>query len=155
MKEMWDQRFSAEDYYYGKDPNLYFKDKVDSLPPGRILLPAEGEGRNGVYAAIKGWSVTAVDFSVEGRRKALNLAKEENVRLEYLVGDITETDFGAEQFDAVGIVGGPRRQGGCGQQGQQDQEARECGERAPGRGVAGGKRGIQRMPRSFVEPPRV
>ena len=107
MQDMWNQRFSAEEYYYGKAPNPYFKDRIGQLPPGSILMPAEGEGRNGVYAARLGWNVTAVDFSEAGRKKALELAKENNVTLEYLLGDIAAFDFGKEQYDvAKGNVGG-------------------------------------------------
>jgi hypothetical protein len=40
---------------YGRIPlwrssNLFFKQIIDTLPTGKILLPADGEGRNGVYA---------------------------------------------------------------------------------------------------------
>ena len=41
MKAFWDERYNSEVYAYGKTPNLYFKEKVDQLKPGRILLPAE------------------------------------------------------------------------------------------------------------------
>ena len=46
MKEFWNARYNAESYAYGKNPNQYFKDQIDLLPPGKILLAAEGEGRN-------------------------------------------------------------------------------------------------------------
>lgn len=44
---------------YGTEPNAFFKAQLDQLTPGRLLLPAEGEGRNAVYAAKKGWEVAA------------------------------------------------------------------------------------------------
>jgi hypothetical protein len=37
-------------------------------------LPADGEGRNAFYAASQGWIVTAIDSSIKGREKALQLA---------------------------------------------------------------------------------
>lgn len=51
MKEFWDARYAQETYVYGKEPNNYFKRTLNSLKPGKILLAAEGEGRNAVYAA--------------------------------------------------------------------------------------------------------
>jgi hypothetical protein len=36
---------------YGTTPNEFFKQQLDLLEPGNILLPADGEGRNAVYAA--------------------------------------------------------------------------------------------------------
>jgi hypothetical protein len=47
MKEMWDQRYSDVNYAYGTEPNVFFKDSLHQYQPkGRLLLPAEGEGRD-------------------------------------------------------------------------------------------------------------
>jgi SAM-dependent methyltransferase len=104
MKEFWDQRFSVEDYYYGKEPNPFFRQSIDSLRPGKVMLPAEGEGRNAVYAARQGWQAFAVDFSEAGRQKTMKLAQEFNTTVDYRLGDITEFDFGEEVYDAVGLI---------------------------------------------------
>jgi hypothetical protein len=55
----WNERFSNAEFVYGELPNEYFREQIDKLPVGKILLPAEGEGRNGVYAARLGWQVSA------------------------------------------------------------------------------------------------
>ena len=65
-------------------------------------MPADGEGRNGVFAATKGWSVTSVDLSVAGQSKAL--ASESNVDINYIVGDFNDLAFAKEEFDAVGLI---------------------------------------------------
>jgi len=104
MKEMWNQRYAGDEYAYGTLPNLFFKEKLEGLHPGKLLLPAEGEGRNAVFAAQLGWRVTAVDFSEQAKVKALRLAKMNNVHLDYNVGDITTMDFGEEVFDAAALV---------------------------------------------------
>jgi SAM-dependent methyltransferase len=104
MREMWDQRFAGENYFYGTEPNVFFREKLDSMAPGRLLLPAEGEGRNAVYAARTGWSVDAVDFSEEGRKKALHLASMHDVRIRYDLADITSHDFGTRIYDAIALV---------------------------------------------------
>lgn len=67
-------------------------------------MPADGEGRNGVYAATLGWSVTSFDLSAEGKTKALSLAEEYNVGITYLVGDFELISFDEEKFDAVGLI---------------------------------------------------
>ena len=55
MKELWDKRYAEKDYVYGIEPNQFFKEVLDKYSfKGKILLPAEGEGRNAVYAAKKG-----------------------------------------------------------------------------------------------------
>jgi len=104
MKEMWNQRYAGEEYAYGTLPNQFFKEKLEGLHPGKLLLPAEGEGRNAVFAASLGWQVKAVDFSEQAKVKALKLAELNNVQLDYSVGDITTLDFGEGVFDAAALL---------------------------------------------------
>jgi hypothetical protein len=103
MKEFWDERFSAEEYAYGIHPNLFFKQQVDTLTPGTLLLPAEGEGRNAVYAASKGWEVTAVDYSKMARKKALMLANDLGTDIDYRIMPLHDFKCDAE-YDAIGLV---------------------------------------------------
>lgn len=104
MKEFWDARYANTQYSYGTEPNNYFRAKLDSLEPGRILLPAEGEGRNAVYAARTGWEVHAFDISKNGRKKALELAKANNVTVKYDVGTLEEISILTGGYDAVGLI---------------------------------------------------
>lgn len=80
-KNKWDKRYSSEEFAYGEEPNKYLKQQLDKLKVGTILFPAEGEGRNAVYAALLGWNVFAFDISKEGKKKALQLAKSNNVMI--------------------------------------------------------------------------
>ena len=103
--DFWDARYEGETYAYGTAPNAYFRQRLDALPPGRLLLLAEGEGRNAVYAAKCGWQVTAVDFSDEGRAKALRLAVAQGVRLDYQVADLTALGWQRPgYYDAVALI---------------------------------------------------
>lgn len=104
MKAFWDQRYSQEGYAYGETPNEYFKQTIDSLTPGKILMPADGEGRNGVYAATLGWEVEAFDISTEGKRKAEALAGKQNVKINYLIGDCLGLSYPKDTFDAIGLI---------------------------------------------------
>jgi SAM-dependent methyltransferase len=100
MIDFWNARYAAAEYAYGTEPNAFFKAQLDQLTPGRLLLPAEGEGRNAVYAAKKGWEVVAFDQSDAGQKKALKLAKETGVSLTYLIKDAM--DFNSRTtFDVV------------------------------------------------------
>src|ERR1039457_7358000 len=82
-KQNWDERFSSEEYVYGTDPNVFLKEQLAKLSPGRLLMLGEGEGRNAVYAAKMNWQVDAVDFSDQARLKALKLAAKDNVKINY------------------------------------------------------------------------
>lgn len=99
----WDERYAQSEYVYGKQPNEFFKEQLQTLSAGKILLPAEGEGRNAVFAAQQGWDVTAFDSSIEGQKKAMVLANEKGVPLNYKISSFENFDT-EETYDAIGLV---------------------------------------------------
>jgi SAM-dependent methyltransferase len=103
-KSNWDERFSAGNYVYGTEPNAFFKEQLDILNPGRLLMLAEGEGRNAVYAAKLKWHVDAVDFSDQARLKALKLAEKENLNINYTVCNLNDYQPEINSYDAIGII---------------------------------------------------
>jgi len=100
----WNDRYSKNEFAYGEEPNNYLRENLTKLSAGAILFPAEGEGRNAVYAAKNGWTVTAFDISNEGQKKAFKLAEKNKVTIDYKVGELNTLNFGAEQFDAIGLI---------------------------------------------------
>ena len=103
MKEFWNQRYATHETVYGKAPNLYFKSILDSLTPGSLLMPAEGEGRNAVYAASLGWKVEAFDYSSVAQEKALQLAEANDVTIKYDVLELNEFKAN-KQYAAIGLI---------------------------------------------------
>ncbi len=104
MKKFWDERYAEEAYVYGEKPNAFFKEQLDALNPGKILLPADGEGRNGVYAAEEGWEVSAFDISHTGKEKADQLAEKKGVQINYKVGSLEDQYYEAESFDVIALI---------------------------------------------------
>lgn len=104
MKAFWDKRYAREAYAYGVHPNQFFKEKLLGLPPGKLLLPAEGEGRNAVFAAQNGWDVTAFDFSSSGRKKARALARQHEVRFEYQLTDFKAFKASPSSFECIALI---------------------------------------------------
>ena len=104
MDKTWDKRYSEPGFAYGREPNAFFKEVIDDLSPGNILLPGEGEGRNAIYAARKGWKVTANDQSGVARDKAMDWAENEGLSIDYTVEDLTNFSCGDRIFDLVAIV---------------------------------------------------
>jgi hypothetical protein len=49
MKEFWDERHAYEAFAYGREAKALFTGEIKKLAPGKLLLPAEGEGRNAVF----------------------------------------------------------------------------------------------------------
>jgi len=105
MEEFWNNRYKEKKFAYGKAPNQFFKETIDTYKlNGSILLPAEGEGRNAVYAAQKGFDVTAFDISVEGKHKAEELARQNNTKIKYEVGELNDVKFEDNSFDVLALI---------------------------------------------------
>lgn len=103
-KQFWDDRYSSGNYIYGTQPNRFFKNQLDELEPGRLLLPAEGEGRNAIYAAREGWNVDAFDISEKGRKKALELAKRNHVTINYSISKYKDFEIKKKYYDVLGLI---------------------------------------------------
>ena len=103
-KDFWNSRYSEKEFAYGTDPNEFFKEQIDKIIPGRAIFLGEGEGRNAVYAAKLGWQVDAVDFSSAAKDKALKLAKENNVKINYAVSDLNDYDFNENDYDLIVMI---------------------------------------------------
>lgn len=104
MNNFWNERYKANDYAYGIEPNSFLKNQLKNVTPGKILFPAEGEGRNAVYAATKGWQVTAFDQSSEGKRKANVLALQKGVKIDYKIDNFEFVEFPLKSFDCIALV---------------------------------------------------
>lgn len=103
MQQFWDQRYQENEWVYGEAPNAFFKAFIDQQSPGTLLLPAEGEGRNAIYAASKGWTVEAFDFSPVAREKALAGAAEKGVKIRYDLQDIAQFKA-SKHYDMVALL---------------------------------------------------
>jgi SAM-dependent methyltransferase len=99
--QFWDDRYRADEYAYGRAPNEFLRAQAHRIPPGRVLCLAEGEGRNAVFLAGLGYEVTAVDFSVEGLRKAERLARAEHVHIETVHADLAEYEPDHDAFTGI------------------------------------------------------
>jgi SAM-dependent methyltransferase len=98
---MWDERYSTQEYAYGTNPNNFLEANVSSIPKGKVLSLAEGEGRNAVFLAKQGYSVTAVDASLVGLNKARKLAEDNGVIVEFIHTDLAEYDLGENKWDGI------------------------------------------------------
>ncbi len=88
MKISWNERFGADVYFYGKEPNAFVAEMAGKIPAGPVLCLAKGEGRNAVFLAQRGHEVTAVDQAATGMAKAGRLAAERGVALTTVVADL-------------------------------------------------------------------
>lgn len=104
MKKMWDTRYSDSEYAYGEFANAFFREELSKLDIGRILLPAEGEGRNAVSAALHGWDAYAFDYSDVAKNKAVALSEKHGVSINYEVSSIENYKFKDSYFDCISLI---------------------------------------------------
>ena len=99
---MWDERYSGTEFAFGKEPNDFLRETFEQIPAGgHVLCLAEGEGRNAVFLAQQGYTVTAMDMSEVGLIKATQLAKDRGVTITTQVADLADYQFGENKWDAI------------------------------------------------------
>ena len=98
----WNERFAAPGYLFGTAPNRFLASAKHLLKPGqRALSVADGEGRNGVWLAQQGLTVTSVDFSPVALAKARQLAEQSGVTIETIEADLADWTWPAAAYDVV------------------------------------------------------
>ncbi len=103
--DFWDKRYLEQGFAYGKLPNRFFQEKLKLISPGKILLPAEGEGRNAMEAYHQGWEVMAFDISDAGVQKALIWALDIGAEFHFEMVDAKKfLENDSSLFDAVAFV---------------------------------------------------
>ena len=87
----YDKRYNTEGYYWGLTPNHICYDIMKIFPPVkpyRILDIGCGEGKDSVFFAKCGYSVTAFDISGQGIEKAKRLAEYNKVDVRFFKADL-------------------------------------------------------------------
>ena len=98
----WDERYSIDEYLFGKEPaQALLRNEEHLVSGGTTLVIADGEGRNSVYLAKKGFKVTATDNSIVANRKAKSLAVIENVQVDYKLEDFFDINWNGKSYDNV------------------------------------------------------
>jgi SAM-dependent methyltransferase len=100
----WDARYAASDLVWGGEPNRFVVEELTGVPPGRAVDLAAGEGRNAIWLAGLGWSVTAVDFSGVAIERGRQLAAARGLTVDFVVADVVEYQPERAAFDAVVIA---------------------------------------------------
>ena len=104
-QDFWNARFAEEDLAYGEEPNAFVQEQAWRLPAGaRVLLPGDGQGRNGVWLARQGFDATCVDWSETGLERARALAARHAVSIEPILADLGDWLWPESEYDAVVAV---------------------------------------------------
>ena len=85
--EDWDARYRTSELIWTAEPNRFVVEVLEASTPGRGVDLACGEGRNAVWLAERGWTMTAADFSGAALAKAAALAGARGVELTLVQAD--------------------------------------------------------------------
>ena len=83
----WNERYAAAELVWSSEPNQFVVQACSGLRPGRALDLGAGEGRNAVWLAGVGWTVTAVDFAENAVSRITARAAMENLKITAIVAD--------------------------------------------------------------------
>lgn len=103
-EKYWNGRYTAvgDDYLFGTAPNKFVTRQAERLKSGMTALSvADGEGRNSVWLAEEGLSVTALEFSPIALHKAQRLAAERHVEVDFILADVLKWDWPVGAYDVV------------------------------------------------------
>jgi len=101
-QQTWNERYASPDYVFGESPNEFVRAVADYLVAGQsVLCVADGEGRNSVWLAERGLTVTAFDFAENAIDKARRLAERRNANVDFHIADIETWHFEPARYDAV------------------------------------------------------
>lgn len=103
----WDERYDAAELVWSAGPNQFLVAEMAEMAgvrPGRALDLACGEGRNAIWLAERGWSVTAVDFSTVALARAAELAAERRVTVDWVTADLGKYSPQPGRYDLVLIA---------------------------------------------------
>jgi SAM-dependent methyltransferase len=100
----WSTRYreAGEDYLFGTAPTQFMAAHAGLFSSGSTALSvADGEGRNSVWMAEQGLSVTALEISPVALEKARKLAAGRGVEVDFRLGDALAWDWPEDAFDFV------------------------------------------------------
>jgi SAM-dependent methyltransferase len=103
-REDWNRKHGEAGPLFGVEPNRFLVAEVDGLEPGLALDLACGAGRNAVWLAEQGWTVTGADFSDVALANARGLAAERGVEVEWVQADLLDWEPPPQAFDLVAVL---------------------------------------------------
>jgi len=96
----WNKRYANRDYLYGTEPNSFLAEHY-SLLSSPVLSLSEGEGRNAVFLAARGFEVVGVDISGVALEKAMRLAESFGVEITTVVADLATFEPEENNYGSV------------------------------------------------------
>jgi SAM-dependent methyltransferase len=99
--DTWNRVLTAPVPSFNVKPNAFLVEMTRGMTPGRALDVGMGQGRNALYLAQQGWTVTGFDPADKAVAAAQAEAKRAGVTLQALVLRDDQFDFGKDKWNLI------------------------------------------------------
>ena len=99
--DRWNRILTSPNPGFNVKPNAFLVEMVRGVTPGQALDVGMGQGRNAIYLAQQGWTVTGFDPADKAVAAARQAAKSSGVTLTTHVLRDDEFDFGRDKWDLI------------------------------------------------------
>lgn len=100
-RKAYDEIYSSKRYMFSAKPNAFMVRTLTGRKPGRALDVAMGQGRNALWLASQGWTVTGFDISPVAIEEARKEAVKRGLQIDATVTSYEEFDWGREKWDLI------------------------------------------------------
>jgi SAM-dependent methyltransferase len=100
-RDFWNGKYNDPKFDFNRRPSRLLMEAIAGRRPGNAIDLGMGEGRNAIYLAQQGWTVTGVDLADAGIAQAKKRAAELGVKLNAVVEDLDRYDIGHSRWDLI------------------------------------------------------
>jgi SAM-dependent methyltransferase len=101
VRSRWNAAFAEGAPALDRAPSRLLVESVRGRAPGTALDLGSGQGRNALFLAEAGWSVTGVDISEVAVEQARQLARTRRATVHFMIADLDGYDLGRERWDLI------------------------------------------------------
>jgi SAM-dependent methyltransferase len=99
--ERWNRILTNPKPTFNTEPNAFLVQIAKSRKPGTALDVGMGQGRNAIYLAQQGWTVTGFDPADQAVAAARDRAQRLGAKLTTVVADDEHFDWGRDRWDLI------------------------------------------------------
>ena len=107
LKTNYEKWYEGDGYYWGTEPAELCHELIKLVPPSKdvkVLDIGCGEGKDAVFMAKQGYTVSAFDITENGIRKTKKMAEENGVEVNAFIADINDFEID-DTFDIIYSTG--------------------------------------------------
>ncbi len=100
-RKAYNEIYSSQPEQFSHEPNAFLVRAIQGRKPGRELDVAMGQGRNALWLASQGWTVTGFDISDVAVAQARKQAEAKRLNIETFVLPYEQFDWGKDRWDLI------------------------------------------------------